>query len=93
MDDKPDCYQCRHRGEVPGSAHSCCNHPAAGNGPNPFAILASVGRVTPVVNIGGAEKLNIEANPHGVRRGWFNWPYNFDPVWLKRCDGFTAKNA
>ena len=26
---KPNCYECRWRGEVPGSTHSCCNHPNA----------------------------------------------------------------
>jgi len=25
--EKPNCYECKHRGEVPGSAHSSCNHP------------------------------------------------------------------
>jgi hypothetical protein len=23
--------------------------------------------------------------------GWFFWPYNFDPRWLKSCDGFEPK--
>jgi hypothetical protein len=21
------------------------------------------------------------ANKHGIQRGWFRWPFNFDPVW------------
>ena len=24
---KFDCYQCKWRGDIPGDAHSCCNHP------------------------------------------------------------------
>jgi hypothetical protein len=36
---------------------------------------------------------NVTANPAGVRRGWFSWPYNFDPVWLVSCDGFEAKDT
>jgi len=24
---KPNCYECKHRGTVPGDAHSCCRHP------------------------------------------------------------------
>lgn len=35
-----------------------------------------------------AKKLNIKGHPQGIRSGWFNWPYNFDPTWLVNCDGF-----
>jgi hypothetical protein len=59
----PDCYKCKHRREVPGSAHSACNHPSP-------------------------EKMKVEGNPTGIRRGWFMWPYNYDPCWLVACDGF-----
>jgi hypothetical protein len=43
------------------------------------------------VNYGVKEKLNISASPHGIRMGWFAWPYNFDPVWLENCDGYEAR--
>lgn len=93
---KPDCYQCVHQGEVPGDAHSCCQHPNAG-GDDPLgrvmATFASVGRVAPVMDAEGAEKLTIKGHPHGIRMGWFNWPYNFDPTWLEECSGFEAKKA
>lgn len=26
-----------------------------------------------------------------IRRGYFAWPLNFDPVWLKYCDSFEKK--
>jgi len=26
---KPNCYDCIHRGDVPGDAHSCCKNPAS----------------------------------------------------------------
>jgi len=29
MSEKPNCFECTHRGKVPGSTHSCCNHPNA----------------------------------------------------------------
>lgn len=32
----------------------------------------------------------VTGDAHGIRRGWFFWPYNFDPTWLKSCDGFAA---
>lgn len=94
MADKPMCYRCIHRGEVPGSAHSSCKHPALEKVKNnPLAeiasIFASVGRGHAVAI--GMEKLNIKANSRGIQGGWFNFPFNFDPVWLENCDGYTPK--
>lgn len=37
------------------------------------------------------KELNIKANQHGISRGWFMWPSNFDPVWLENCDGYKEK--
>ena len=91
---KPNCYECKHRGEVPGSAHSCCNHPITkADHDNPLAkmlgIFAGVGRALPITGE-TARKLNIKGNACAIPRGWFNWPFNFDPVWLESCDGFEA---
>jgi len=88
---KPDCYKCKYRGSVPGSAHICCEHPSLGKfNDDPIAkmlgIFASVGRVPPVM--ASSKNLNIKGNPHGIKNGWFNFPFNFDPVWLENCDGF-----
>ena len=33
---------------------------------------------------------HVVGNPQGIRGGWFRWPLNFDPVWLKSCDGFST---
>lgn len=90
--EKPNCYQCKHRGEVPGSAHSRCSHPANGKSladplANIMAIFASVGRVPPI-QTGG---LAVRGNPDGIKKGWFNYPHNFDPVWLEECDGFEPR--
>lgn len=92
--DKPNCYKCVFRREVPGDAHSSCAHPSVPEGDafgNLMATFASVGRVAPVADVKAAEKLKISANPIGIRRGWFNWPWNFDPVWLQSCEGFKQK--
>ena len=93
---KPDCYSCKWRGNLPGSAHSCCRHPSvqgAKNDPllNVLAIFASVGR-TPPMQI-NTKQLNVIGDPHGVRMGWFNWPWNFDPTWLENCDGWEIKDV
>ncbi len=28
---------------------------------------------------------------HGEKNGWFQYPINFDPIWLNYCDGFKEK--
>jgi hypothetical protein len=34
-------------------------------------------------------RAEVVGDPYGIKSGWFNWPWNFDPVWLKSCDGFS----
>lgn len=92
--EKPDCYKCKHRRDLPGDCHSACHHPAfAGVMADPlmriFGIFASVQRTEPIQ--GKAEGIKVVGNPHGIRRGWFNHPMNFDPVWLQECSGFEAR--
>jgi len=53
-----------------------------------MAILASIRRADPLVNKDAATELGIKANYHGIAMGWFNWPWDFDPVWLVSCNGF-----
>lgn len=77
-----ECYKCKYRGNVPGDAHSCCRYP--GNETGIFDIFSKK-------NTQNRKKLNIQAETHGIKNGWFLWPVNFDPVWLTNCDGFTPK--
>ena len=88
-----NCYDCRYRGTLPGMVHSCCLHPdleGITDDPiaNMFAMFASTGRVGPVMI---ANRLNVKGKAHGIRNGWFNWPWDFDPVWLENCDGYEEK--
>lgn len=87
------CYDCKYRGTIPGDAHSCCNHPSNKTLlENPFLNMMSILGSARKIDLGiPANLLNIKANEHGVRSGWFNYPFNFDPVWLENCDGFTQK--
>ena len=87
---KPNCYDCQYRGEIPGDAHSCCRHPLVEQDSNPFGALVDMlsGK-----NDSAALQLNIKGDPCGIRHGWFMWPANFDPVWLVSCDGFMAKTT
>ena len=36
-------------------------------------------------------KAVVIGDPHGIKSGWFFWPYNFDPCWLVSCDSFKQK--
>lgn len=37
------------------------------------------------------QRLVVVAHPYGVRNGFFSWPWNFDPIWLRECSGFEAR--
>uniref|UniRef100_A0A6H1ZVD5 Uncharacterized protein n=1 Tax=viral metagenome TaxID=1070528 RepID=A0A6H1ZVD5_9ZZZZ len=92
-ENKPDCYQCKWRRPLAGSAHSSCAHPNYAPAANDslaqaMAIFASVGRTAPQQ---ADCKLNVKGNPRGIRMGWFNWPWSFDPTWLISCDGFDPR--
>lgn len=80
MSKKPKCFGCKYRGNVAGSVHSSCRYP--GNKFGLFDFFSNENRVN-------AQKLNIKADVHGIRSGWFMWPVDFDPVWLENCDGFA----
>ena len=91
---KPNCFECKHIGHVPGSAHRQCKHPktrAMLSDPELqlMAIFGSVGRGPAIM---GDVDLNVTGDPHGIKKGWFQWPFNFDPTWLLTCDGFEAKD-
>jgi len=48
--------------------------------------------VPPGITLDLMERLSVTANSHGIKNGWFVWPWNFDPVWLLTCDGFEGKD-
>lgn len=77
---------------VPGNAHSACGHlKVAGASDDPLdcllAVFAGDGRADPIISKAASE-LGIKGNKHGILKGWFNWPWNFDPTWLENCNGF-----
>jgi len=81
-----DCYSCKYRGEVSGSAHSSCgvidelSEDKAGTTLLKL-LLAGNMVANPVVKL----------NPHGVASGWAMWPINFDPVWVDDCKAYKLK--
>jgi hypothetical protein len=75
------CYTCFHRMSLePLDAHSRCGHPLA-----QYHAGHSYGDCW--------ERLEIRAAPHGMEHGWFVWPINFDPVWLRNCNGWMPANV
>lgn len=34
------------------------------------------------------KRAKVAGDPHGIKNGWFMWPYNFDSRWLTGCNGF-----
>lgn len=80
------CYKCKHRGAVPGDAHSCCLHPKIGDETDKLehAIM---------FNIYGKSKLQIIGNFHAIKQGYFSWPLSFDPIWLENCLGFEQREV
>lgn len=95
---RPDCRACLHRRDVPGDMHSACHHPAtrALHADPMMGLLGVMGARSGGgllgLTISGevAYALGVRGSPHGIARGWFFWPVNFDPVWLEACDGFTV---
>jgi len=88
--EKPDCYKCKWRGEVKGSAHSCCNHPKVIKNKDSLIKLLMTAQDISKFQMGAG--LKIKADEYGIKKGWFIYPYNFDLVWLEECNGFEKKN-
>ncbi len=81
----PNCYNCKHRRNIPGSAHSQCVAVRVGDGSFPTIFeLALASRKFELIDKSTNEPL-IKLNPHGVENGWAMWPVNFDPVWVDNC--------
>jgi hypothetical protein len=76
---RPDCYKCKHRRNIPGDCHSECNHPEAMT-----MMLGSL--------LGKDVPNKVQGKAHGISHGWFNWPFNFDPIWLEKCSLFESKD-
>ena len=34
---------------------------------------------------------HVEGAELGIKKGYFMWPFNFDPRWLVKCDGYVKR--
>jgi len=85
----PKCYGCKWRGSLVGDCHSECRNPNISESDRLLSPLF----INSGLRSGTMKKLNITYSTHGVKMGWFMWPLNFDPVWLKSCDGYEMADA
>lgn len=83
-----DCYSCKYRLSVMGSAHSRCG--AIKDKTKEISSL-EIGLLLGAVSLKIEEEYVIELNPHGVKSGWASWPLDFDPVWVDKCLLFKNK--
>ena len=81
------CGSCQYRKNIPGDAHSSCEHPEASF--YSWLYVMSLPELTEDLVI---PPLNIRANIYAIKKGWFMWPINFDPAWLESCDGYKEKD-
>jgi hypothetical protein len=80
--EKNNCNTCNFRSEVPGSAHSACNHPAiTGIYRLQLATALATGVNWSLTNKETGEDL-LAFHKTGIQGGWCLWPINFDPVWV-----------
>jgi hypothetical protein len=89
------CYQCKFRGTVPGSAHSSCTVlRTVLDGMDDGKIAAvEVALMTGQATLSSEDGEAVKLNPHGVKNGWANWPLDFDPVWVEKCELFVDKET
>lgn len=89
-----NCYECIHRGNVPGSTHSSCNvikkiyAPEHATAVVEMGLVAGMGKLTTQDN-----KPAVDLDEHGVRKGWAAWPMDFDPIWVKSCIFFESNKT
>jgi hypothetical protein len=93
---KPNCYTCRFRTMVPGSAHSCCT--VIRDTAKELGMEdAKAAALEAAIAFGGATVQGkngpaVKLNPHGVKNGWATWPFDFDPTWVDECE-FESKKT
>lgn len=66
-------YNLKHGENMGGACYSCKHHrQVPGDAHSACANQLSI----------------VIGDEHGIKNGWFLHPFNFDPVWLRYCDGF-----
>lgn len=83
------CHSCVYGRELDRTSHLKCTHPGTVREAPHF--VAGVAGSDAATNLPGP--LEIKGNEHGIKKGWFAWPTNFDPVWLEHCRGYLQRGS
>lgn len=80
-----NCYKCKFRGSVVGSAHSRCNviKSSGSDKSSELEFLIASGMYE-LINKETNKPL-VVLNQYGVNNGWATWPIDFDPIWVESC--------
>ena len=74
-----NCRSCKHRRDLIGDYHSACAAIDGSVQMAAFSIVQLMGQLK-------TDQVNVQFNPHGIKNGWCNWPFNFDPIWVESCN-------
>jgi len=81
-----NCWKCKWKRNIPGSAHVRCEHPKAKLPDHPLTPLIEMLSLFGCPPIKTELRVKIKAT--GIRGGWAGHPLNFDPIWIEECEGF-----
>ena len=83
---KAECAKCKYKEKLVGDAHIACTSLGA------RGILQALTGEPPTADTKFGKIPLVYANEIGIRKGYFMWPFNFDPFWLWWCFLFEAKD-
>ena len=77
------CIGCRFQRRLDHHHHCKCKHPSIRGTLVSFVVLREI------IAHGESERQGIKVigDSNGIKSGWFNFPVNFDPIWLLSCTG------
>lgn len=86
-----ECLKCKYRGTVPHSRHSSCQHPRVDDiiGDSEVLMLYLKGIVNELKIPLFFSDFQVEFKNAAILAGWATFPFNFDPIWLRKCTGFA----
>ncbi len=85
------CKECIHHRQLENSAHFKCANPAVIDPESEVTskTLELLG-IEPDLKISpNAGLLDLTVDIQGLKESKFNWPFDFDPYWVKHCNGFV----
>jgi hypothetical protein len=93
------CNDCVHKLSSPSSHHISCNFFKEDGLKQSMSMYVLLVKKLPFI-LKLTNKLNnevVEVDPiifdkHGIEQGWCNWPFDFDPIWVKCIMGKKNDN-